>query len=352
MPDNNSSPESRVLINGVEVAPEMRVDILEILVAQHVEGGDMFDITVNTLDSDGQRLKWIDAEDLTPGNALEIQVGYRGTLTPILRGEITALTVRYDADQAAVIHVQGFDRLHRLRRGKRTRAFNELKDSQVAEKIAGELGLTADVQDSSIVHPYLLQNNLSDIDFLLMRARRIRYELLIDGQKLIFREAANHLGETLSLEYQKDLKWFHPRLSTANLASELVVRGWNSSTKEAIHGVGRAGDETSRMGGQKVGPALVDQAFGATTEAVVDLPVESQAEADQMAKAMFNDMALGLITGDGEAVGTTKMKAGTTCRLTGLGDRFTGTYYIRRAEHRLGPKVGYVTRFNVVRNTS
>ncbi len=134
MPDSNASPESRVLINGVEVPPDLRVDIIEIVVAQHVEGGDMFDITVNTLDSDALRLKWVDADELSPGNSIEIQAGYRGTLTPILIGEITALTVKYEANQAAVIHVQGFDRLHRLRRGKKTRAFNEVKDSQVAEK--------------------------------------------------------------------------------------------------------------------------------------------------------------------------------------------------------------------------
>lgn len=352
MPDPKSSPESRVLINGVEISPDLRVDILEIMVAQHVEGGDMFDIKVNTLDSQSLRLKWVDAQELAPGNRLEIQVGYRGTLTTILAGEITALTVKYEADQAAVICVQGFDKLHRLRRGRKTRAFNSIKDSQVAERIATELGLTPDVQDTSIVHPYLLQNNLSDIDFLLMRARRIRYEVLITGQKLVFRQAANHLGATLSLEYQKDLKWFHPRLSTTNLTSELSVRGWNPATKEAILGVAKAGDETTRMGGQQVGPAIVNASFGKTTEAIVEIPVASQAEADQMAKAMFNDMALGLIVGDGEAVGTTGLKAGTTIRLLGLGTRFTGVYYVRRAEHKIGPKIGYVTKFNVVRNTS
>jgi phage protein D len=352
MPDANASPESKVLINGVEIPPDIRVDVLETLVAQNVEGGDMFDLTVNTLDSDALRLKWIDASEFAPGNAVEIQVGYRGSLTSLLVGEITALAVKYDAQQAAVLHVQGFDRLHRLRRGRKTRAFNGVKDSQVAETIANELGLTPQVQDTSIVHPYLLQNNLSDIDFLLMRARRIRYEVLITGQKLVFREAANNQGQTLSLEYQKDLKWFHPRLSTASLASELTVRGWNPATKEAILGVGRAGDETSKMGGQKVGPAIVDASFGKTSEAVVEIPIASQAEADQMAKAMFNDMALGLICGEGEAVGNTSLKAGITISLLGLGDRFNGVYYVRQAEHRIGPKVGYVTKFNVVRNTS
>lgn len=352
MPDANSSPESRVLINGVEIPPDLRVDVLEIMVAQHVEGGDMFDITVNVLDSDTLRLKWVDAQEFTPGNRIDIQVGYRGTLTTILSGEITALSVKYEPQQAATARVQGFDRLHRLRRGKRTRAFNAVKDSQLAEQIAGELGLTPKVEDSGIVHTYLLQNNLSDIDFLLMRARRIRYEVLITDQSLVFRPAANHLGATRSFEYQKDLKCFHPRLSTANLAGELTVRGWNPATKEAILGVGRPGDETSRMDGQQVGPALVDASFGKTSEALVEIPVASQAEADQIAKAMFNDMALGFITGDGEVVGTSDVRAGTTIRLVGLGTRFTGLYYVRRAEHRIGPKIGYVTKFNVVRNTS
>jgi phage protein D len=352
MPDANASPESRILINDVVIAPELRVDILEIMVAQHVEGGDLFDICINTLNSDSQRLKWIDSDDLSPGNKIEIQCGYRGKLSTLLSGEITALKVDYGNDQPAVIRLQGFDRLHRLRRGRKTRAFNEIKDSQIAERIAGELGLTAEVQDSGVVHAYLLQNNLSDIDFLLMRARRIRYEVLVIGNKLVFREAKNGLGESLSLEYPRDLKWFQPRLSTANVTSEITVRGWNPTTKEAILGVARAGDETSLMGGQKAGPALTETAFGKAPDAIVEVPVASQAEADQIAKALYNEMALGLITGDGEAVGNTSLTPGTTARLSGLGARFSGVYYIRRAEHRIAAKTGYVTKFQVVRNAS
>ena len=352
MPDANTSPESRILVNDVEIAPDLRVDVLETMVAQYVEGGDLFDITINVLDSRNLRIKWIDSDQLAPGNRIEIKAGYRGKLATLLVGEITALKANFGSDKAATVRVQGFDRLHRLRRGKRTRAFSEIKDSQIAERIAGELGLTADVQDTGIVHPYLLQNNLSDIDFLLMRARRIRYEVLIEGGTLIFREARNNLGETLALEYQKDLKWFQPRLSTAELAGEVTVRGWNPATKEAILGVGRPGDETTLMGGKQVGPALADSAFGKASAAIVEVPVASQAEADQMAKALFNDMALGLICGDGEAVGNTGVAAGTTIRLAGLGTRFSGVYYVRHAEHRITPNTGYVTKFHVVRNTS
>lgn len=352
MSDANASPETRVLINEVEIPPELRVDILEVMVAQHVEGGDLFDITVNTLNSENQRLKWIDAAEFTPGNRIEIQAGYRGKLATLLRGEITALKVCYGSDQATLVKVQGFDRLHRLRRGRKTRAFNEIKDSQLAERIAGELGLMPQVQDTGIVHPYLLQNNLSDIDFLLMRARRIRYELLIAGDKLIFRETANNLGEAVSLEYPKDLKWFQPRLSTADLVGEITVRGWNPASKEAILGTGKSGDETTLMGGKQAGPALADAAFGKSSCVIAEIPVVSQAEADQMAKALFNEMALGLITGEGEIVGDSSFVPGSTARLGGLGGRFSGIYYIRRTEHRINPKTGYVTKFQAVRSAS
>jgi uncharacterized protein len=352
MPDSHASPESRILVNGVELAPEMRVDVLDILIGQNTEGGDLFDMTVNALDAATLRLKWVDATEFSPGNRIDIQLGYRGNLITVFVGEITALKAQFENDRAAVLRVQGFDKLHRLRRGRKTRSFSSIKDSQIAERIAGELGLTADVHDSAIVHSYLIQNNVCDIDFLLQRARRIRYELLISDNKLTFRPTANHLSEVLALEYQRDLKWFHPRLSTAELSAQTSVRGWNPATKEAIIGVGRGGDETSRMGGQQTGPAVVQSSFGNSVDAVVEMPVVSQAEADQIAKALFNEMALALLSGDGEAVGDPQLRAGSTIRLDGLGRRFSGLYYLRRTEHRFGPKSGYVTRFSVSRNSS
>lgn len=208
MTNDKTVPESLILINDVEIAPELRVDILGIVVAQHVEGGDVFDITVNAQGVDDLQLKWIDTGEFTPGNKIEIKMGYEGNYESLMVGEITALKASFPSNDAAMINVQGFDKLHRLRRGKKTRTFIENKDSQIAETIASELGLTPDVQDTQVVHKYLVQNNLSDIDFLLMRAHRIRYEVIVQDQTLIFREAANAEGKILTLEYQRNLKWF------------------------------------------------------------------------------------------------------------------------------------------------
>src|SRR5690606_55244 len=286
------------------------------------------------------------------GNKVEIRLGYLDQFKTLIIGDITALHPKFTTGESAKVHVQGFDKLHRLRRGRKTRSFVEAKDSQIAAKIAAEAGLTPDAEDSAVVFDYVLQNNLSDLDFLLERARRIRYEVRAQGQTLIFRKAANHLGKTVTLEYAKTLKQFCPRLSTMGQVDEIKVRAWNPATKEAVLGVARAGDEDTVMGGAESGPAIALKAFGKNPGAVVDMPLATQAEADQAARALFNEMALEFICGDGEAVGNIELQAGTILELKGLGARFSGNYYLKKAEHRLGPKAGYVTRFQAVRNAA
>lgn len=352
MPQENITPEWKIIINGSEIPPELKVDTLEVVVSTYIEGADSFDITVNMFNSENQKLKWIDSDYFNPGNTVEILLGYMDNFKTMIKGEITALQPQYFNDQSPRLNVQGFDKLHRLCRGKNTRSFLEMKDSQIAEVIAGEMGLTPDVEDSEIVHLYVLQNNLSNIDFLLERARRIRYEVLVQDQTLIFRKAANHLGKTITLEYTKDLKYFYPRLSTAQQVSSVQVKGWNPATKETILGVGESGSETTRMNGSEIGPAIAESAFGKTTASVTNIPVDSQAEADQIAKALFNDISIELISGEGEAVGNMDIRAGSTIELKGLGDKFGGTYYLKKSEHQINQDVGYITKFYAIRNAS
>jgi uncharacterized protein len=227
-----------------------------------------------------------------------------------------------------------------------------MKDSQIAEQVASTLELQPQVTDTSVVHDYVLQNNVSDIDFLAERARRIHYEVVVDDRTLHFRPVANHLAETIAVEYMRDLKWFNVRMSTVRQVSDVTVRGWNPGSQEAILGVASVGAETTKMKGTKLGPEIAEEAFGAFSDATVDVPVASQTEADQIAEARFNALALELTSGEGEIVGEPTLRAGNTIDLRGLGTRFSGLYYVTKAEHRLAPDVGYVTRFDVRRNAS
>jgi phage protein D len=197
----------------------------------------------------------------------------------------------------------------------------------------------------------VLQNNLSDVDFLLERARRIGFEVVVRDKTLHFRKKSNNKDKLVSLDFGMTLTSFFPRLNTLGQVSDVVVQGWNPKTKEAISGKAQPGDENSKMGGSKLGASISKEAFFKATAFVVNRPVFTEGEASQIAKGRFNEMAVDFITGEGTAIGNTDIRAGEVIELNGLGKRFSGLYYITSSTHEVGPK-GYRTRFTVGRNTT
>ena len=78
----------------------------------------------------------------------------------------------------------------------------------------------------------------------------------------------------------------------------------------------------------------------------------SQTEADQLARGSFGEMALHYVEGRGVCIGNPKLRAGTLVEIEGLGERFSGAYYITTTEHAFRPGSGYRTTFTVRRNAT
>jgi len=344
-------PDIKLLVDGNELPQEVDVDIMNVTVCDYETGASWFCAHLNNWNSDTQEFKYIDGPQFKEGIKLEVKLGYDDNVVSLIKGEVTTLEPEFNEGEAPTLKVEGYDSLHRFRRGRKTKSYLKQKDSDIARKIASALGLSAQVEDTSIQHEYLLQNNLSDIDFLLERARRIRYELIIEDGKLLFRKAANQQGKVVSLEFGLSLRSFYPRLSTVTQVSEVVVQGWDMKAKKAIVGNGRKGDVVSKMSGQKLGTEITESAFFAAKSVIVDTPIVSEGEANQIAKGIFNDMAIEFITGEGTAIGNGDIRAGKVIELLGLGQRFSGLYYVTSATHVID-STGYSTKFTVERTAT
>jgi phage protein D len=343
-------PSFEVLINGTALDALARGHITRITVDDSTELPSMF--TLEMADSVGvdQLTTWIDDERLfTIGNTVNVQLGYPDKVETLIQGEITGVEPEFVNGQTRLL-VRGYDGRHRLQRGRQTRTFVQQKDSDIASQIAGEAGLTAQVEDSGTVHDYVLQPNQSDLDFLQSRARRIQYEVAVADKTLLFRPVGNAQSEIMTLSLADLLLEFYPRLVSGGQVSEVNVRSWSPKDKKELVGKAKVGDEVSTMGGQSSGGAISEDAFGATVALISELPVSSQSEADQIAKARLNALALGLITGDGCCWGRTDLRSGTVIKIDGVGERFSGQYYVTSALHRYQPLRGYRTHFSVRRS--
>ncbi|APR86358.1 Phage protein D [Minicystis rosea] len=347
-----------VKINGQNLPAAAYADLLEVSVEEDIEAPSVFTLRLITWDESKLSISWADNDLFTLGNQVEVSFGYVSALSPLLTGEITGLDLDVSSGTTPILIVRGYDRRHRLLRGGHTRSFLKAKDSAIATQIAQEQGLTPEVVDTTVIHEHVLQHGQTDLEFLGARAEAIGYEVVVEGKTLHFRPYRNTEKVSLTLRVDRDVIEFHPQLSARSQAGEVTVRGWDPKAKAALVGKASIDDPSwksaagSGADAPTLGPKAADEKFGKAIATVVDRAVQSQAEADAIARGQLERMALSFIKGEGTCVGRVDLRAGIVVDLQGIGKRFGGAYYVTSVTHSFAPKRGYRTGFTVRRNAA
>jgi phage protein D len=353
MPEGErAAPEFRVRVAGSDLPPAAAADIRVVSVHDDLDAPGMFTLELTNWDMDQLRMTWSDETLFACGKEVEIRMGYRDKLERLIVGEVTGLELEIRAHEVPTLLVRGYDRRHRLLRGRKTASYVRMKDSDIAGRIASAAGLTPQADDTGVTIDYVLQHNQTDLEFLHERARRIGYEVVVEEKKLYFRRPLNAQSEMLTIDRDEHLIEFHPRLTTLTQAAQVAVRAWSLKEKKQVLAKAGVGDEKTKMGGSVSGPQASDSAFGKTIVTSVNRPVFSQAEADQIAMNRFNEMAMAYVGGDGVCIGETKLRAGRVVKVTGLGRQFSGLYYVTSSTHTYLPQRGYRTAFTIRRNAT
>jgi len=341
-------PNFNILINGSLLSVKPETHVTSISVDDDTELPSMFAFELVNSEWHTKDLQWIDEQQdlFFIGNAVDIKLGYGDNLETIISGEITTLEPKFNFNRLPSLIVRGYDRRHRLQRGRNTQTFIQQKDSDIADYIARKAGLTPKTEDSKVIHPYILQANQTDLDFLQERARLIEYELIVKDKILFFRPVANAESAIFTLSLEDELLEFYPRLSSMGQVSEVNVTSWNPKFEWQA----KTGDEISKMGGNSSAASLSENAFGTAVETISNQPVMSLAEAEQLAKARFNHIALSLITAEGVCRGRTDLLCGKVIEINGVGKQFSGQYYVTATSHRYRSSNSYTIHFYVKRN--
>jgi phage protein D len=342
------APAFRIKVAGRALEPEQERAVTELTVTHELNTSDYFSVT---LASPYPELPWThggDAALFQPGVGVSIEMGYVDDLHLMLSGEVTGLTPNFPADGASTLRVEGHSRLHRLDGARQTQTFLQQTDSDIAAKIAGQVGLSAKIDKTDLRYPYVIQNNQTNLEFLRERANGIHFELLVEDRTLVFRKPKLASTAVLTLKWGEGLLRFQPNLNSLQPLTEVTVSGYDVKTNKTFVGRAGSGAEEKIMGG-KSGAKLAGAAFGGRAATVVDREPTSRDEAEQYAKAVFNARMMELITGSGASIGSPLLRAGIVVDIEGLGESFSGSYYVVRATHTMGAG-GYETEFSVKRN--
>lgn len=331
--DDFYTPRFAVTVDGQEFR-ESHGAITSVSVDATLDGADHFSLSVDGLfDHEHRRFEGFDWDQFAVGAEVTIDVGYGDRLEPVLVGSVNSLKPEFPTDGPASVTVSGYGRYHELTKGTHSESWDDANDADAASDVAARYGFgEVTVDDTSIPHPKLVQDDETDAAFLGRLAERNDsgngpFEVLVRRDAFHFREPRDDHAPTTTLRYGESLQSFSPEFSDATQPEEVEVRHWNPDTKETIVG-SEEGDGTGQ--GKRV----------------VRRPVRSKEEAEQNARAILNGESNRQLSGQGETIGLPEIDVGETIELTGLGDRFSQVYYVEGVTHRIGTS-GYTTSFDV-----
>jgi uncharacterized protein len=382
-------PRFEISAGGVAIPTSVVRDVVQVTYNDSTTEIDSFDITVNNWDAATRRFKYVGSETTTRSSDpvhtlfepcahdLELKLGYGSDLVSIVTGSPQTLEPSFPAGGAPTLTVRALNVLFKLRTKQHRDHWVGKRISDVAEDIGkrNEQGgggkrfpipirlAPANVRRKEPQLDYVAMDNQYDIDFLVLEARKIGYVVYVDLESqrggsprevLYFGPSNARQAGMPATAYE--LKWgeslidFTPKLSTANQAKSVEVRGWDRQRNRAIRK-----KVTARSSDLHVNRDLLHLVDPQGTvgcrpreEVTVNEPQFTPEQAERRAVAMMDEKLKQLVEATGTTIGLPDLRAGQHVRIVGLGARFSGTYFVIKTTHSISDS-GYTTRFTARR---
>ena len=265
LPTDYYAPDYRVLVNGQELHPDTKGDVLEVKVVMDIDNLTSFELTINNWDDKTIDFKYSDSHKFDVGVSIEVFMGYANRLFSMVKGQITALSPQFPATGSPTLHISGQDSMFLLKdrkplpeRPKVVREHGRLGDR--AGHCHAENQLQLNATETGEKHDQVVQKDQDDATFLMERAKRIDYDCYIANDPVSGQATLNFTVPTDSREGQKATYYefiygtsssslssqiiaskqvsqiglisFSPRLTLSKQVSKVTVRGWDPKTKQ------------------------------------------------------------------------------------------------------------------------
>jgi phage protein D len=274
---------------------------------------------------------WLDGRQLKLGSELSISLGPPEVAPIAFAGKVSQLGGLFAQGQLPRAQCFAEDGLWDLRQTRRIKTWEQLDLAGIAQQIASEHGLSAQVDAASPTWALMQQWNETDLAFLRARCAAIGAELwFADGQlRIATREARQ--GNELTLVQGNELIALDIDCDLAQQRSGVHISGFDANAKDQLdEAAGSA--ELGGLGGSGSGGTsgldALQQAFGERkTQRLHDAPLDAE-QARLRAKAELRRRAQGFVRARGITRGSPEMDIGSRLTLQRVGSLFEGDGYV------------------------
>ena len=322
-----------ILVDGVEINPAY--ELLSLSVTKEINRIPVAKLVVRDGDAARGDFEISNQADFLPGKKIKIKGGFDGNNSLLFQGMIVKHGIRIRENGNTELRVECRDEAVRMTLGRRNQYYENLKDSQLFDELIGRYpGLTSDPQATPLTHPEMVQHQVTDWDFMLLRAEANGMLVHVSDGTVRVARPDTRAEPVLQVTYGSSILEFEAEMDASSQWSNVKVSSWDFANQRLFEA------DTSEASffaqpGNISGSALAD-AVGPEDYTLHHSGYLPEQELQDWAEGLMLRSRMAKIRGRAKVTGFAAIKPGDMVKVEGVGERFRGNAYVTAVRQDIG----------------
>ncbi|HXS56367.1 MAG TPA: type VI secretion system tip protein VgrG [Hanamia sp.] len=320
----------KIVVDGTELDPSYQ--LLSLSISKELNRVSSASIIFRDGDAALQTFSLSNKTDFVPGKKIEISIGRDSANTSAFKGIIIKHAIKVKANGNTQLQIECMDAAVKMTIGRRNQYFENVKDSDVFDDLISKYSLNSDAETTKLQHKELVQHNITDWDFMLLRAEANGMLVNVDDGTIRIAKPAIQ-NQVLQVNYGSSVLEFEAEMDARYQYKSVNAESWDYSNQQLFQA------DTSSSTFAEQGNITASDLAEALSPDKFDMHHSGhklEQELQDWTDGIMLRSRLAKIRGRARFTGFSGIKPADTVLLSGVGDRFNGKAFVTAVRQDIG----------------
>ena len=323
-----------ILVDGNLLNPAY--EIISVSIIREVNRIPIAQIVVRDGEASLSNFEISESDDLIPGKKIILKIGRDGNNQQAFKGIITKQAIKVKSNGDTALYIECRDEAVKMTIGRKNKYHENLKDSKLFDDLVGApqyAGISSDPDETTVTHKELVQHNISDWDFLLLRAEANGMLVTVkDGVVKTFRP--NTSGEpVVQVTYGSSVLEFEAEMDVRNQWKSVKAFSWDYANQKLFDAETSEAANFTQHG--NISGSTLAEAVNLSDYHLQHSGHVLEQELQAWTDGLMLRSRLAKIRGRARVSGFAGVKPGDMVKLAGVGNRFKGNAFVTAVKQEI-----------------
>jgi Rhs element Vgr protein len=331
-PSRHDVASFNILVNDTGINPAY--EILSVSINKEINRIPAAKIIIRDGEASTGNFEISNQDDFIPGKEIRIKIGFDGDNSQAFKGIIVKHAVKVRENGNTELHIDCRDETVKMALGRHSRYYENIKDSELFEELTGRSGVQSNAEPTTLTHKELVQHQVSDWDFMLLRAEANGMLVNADDGTVKIARPDTSAEPVLQVNFGSSILGFEAELDSRSQWKNVKASSWDYASQQLFEA-----DTSEALSftqhGNLDGSGLADSINPDDFKVHHSGNLQEQ-ELQDWADGLMLRSRLAKIRGRAKITGFAGIRPGDMVKLEGVGERFKGKAYVTAVRQDIG----------------